>query len=290
MHNSLPHNPAPTMAMAIVVAALVAAGMMFVPVAVLEAITGPTGLSELIPAASAPMSDVARAFISYAAGAMTLGTLTVMLCWPDRRDHNMRTPKSEPNHRSQLGSDILGYLSTKLARGQKADAIRNLEDVAGFRSVDLNTDMPARRPLLASRDLPDLGDSPSGPKDICQTESFSELGSASFHMPIAEAAAEPVLQPSTMELVAQLDVAVAQRLQKLADTNAVVSGDSFEVTEAPADGGPAPQPHDVHLISTDNDRRPVLELVPSTSAKDDDADAALVAALATLHRMTANAR
>lgn len=291
MLKSLPENPTSAMTLAIVVAALVATGTMFVPATALEAITGPTGLSELIPAVAAPMSDVARAMIAYAAGAMTLGGLTVMLCWPDRSHAAAYRTEAEPGNAARLGSDILRFLATKLTWAQKADGIHNLADLAQFQGAKTNPDTAVRLPLLASRDLPDVGMSRPDSADSCRTEKFAERGLAFSHMPMTEAVPDAMSEPSTMELVGQFEAAVAQRHQKLADIEAAASCGSLQVTEADANAVHVPQnQNDAHQVVEDDDRRPVLELVASNSASDVDADSALAAALATLHRMTANAR
>jgi hypothetical protein len=53
--------------------------MMFVPVSLLDGVAESLGLSELIPAAGAPLGDTARAFIAFAIGAMTLAVLSYLL-------------------------------------------------------------------------------------------------------------------------------------------------------------------------------------------------------------------
>ena len=62
---------------------IAAAATMFVPVNVLESITGATGLSEIVGAAAAPLGDKARALIAFGAGALTLAAMTVMLLRKD---------------------------------------------------------------------------------------------------------------------------------------------------------------------------------------------------------------
>jgi len=60
-------------------AALAAVTMMFVPVSLLEGVAESSGLSELIPAAGAPLGDIARGCIAFAIGAMTLAALSYLL-------------------------------------------------------------------------------------------------------------------------------------------------------------------------------------------------------------------
>jgi hypothetical protein len=59
----MPNSQVKAVAMAMAGATLAAVSTMFVPVAILESVTGATGLSELIPAARAPLGDTARALM-----------------------------------------------------------------------------------------------------------------------------------------------------------------------------------------------------------------------------------
>lgn len=79
MRSILPHGQTAALGIAMAGAALAAVTTMFVPVSLLEGVAESLGLSELIPAAGAPLGDTARAFIAFAIGAMTLGALSYLL-------------------------------------------------------------------------------------------------------------------------------------------------------------------------------------------------------------------
>ena len=79
MRSILPHGQTAALGIAMAGAALAAVTTMFVPVSLLEGVAESSGLSELTPAAGAPLGDTARAFIAFATGAMTLGALSYLL-------------------------------------------------------------------------------------------------------------------------------------------------------------------------------------------------------------------
>jgi hypothetical protein len=267
------------MTVAIAGAACVATGMMFVPAAVLEDMIGATGLSELVPAAHAPLGDVTRALIAYGIGAGTLGGLTMMFFWQDGRSFRTHhLPEAKRKSWAQIRSDIAAYLSAKMPWAQKADDIRNLADLARFRNTDGHSDTPLRRPLLASQDLPHLG---------LAEPVLAKIRSPLMRLPVTKAVPDAIAEPTTINLIGQLEAAVAQRQRQLADIEATFQRTTAMMEERIEDS----------MMSDMNDTtsigaggRPVLELLPSASVNDDNADTALAAALATLHRMTANAR
>ncbi|MEY4573984.1 MAG: hypothetical protein RL251_106 [Pseudomonadota bacterium] len=79
MRSILPHGQTAALGIAMAGAALAAVTTMLVPVSLLEGVAESSGLSELIPAAGAPLGDTARAFIAFATGAMTLAVLSYLL-------------------------------------------------------------------------------------------------------------------------------------------------------------------------------------------------------------------
>ena len=95
MPKSVPNSQLKAIAIAMAGATVTAAGTMFVPVGILENITGSTGLSELIPAARAPLGDTARALIAFGAGAFTLAGLTFLAFRKARLQGNVRRPPRE---------------------------------------------------------------------------------------------------------------------------------------------------------------------------------------------------
>lgn len=299
MRQIAPQNPTRAMTIAITGGAAVATAMMFVPVGVLEGLIGPTGVSELVPAAGAPLGDLARALIAYAMGAATLGGLTVVLLSHDAGDFAL--PQRREAAATSLGhyrAEILQYLSTKMPWRAENDDIRSLSDLSRFRSVNVPADEPGRRPLIASQDLPDLGFVQPPPTIVAtSTEQpvvevntpaeIAEPNTPLADIPLDGLAAISAPEPSTAFMVAQLETAVAVRLQKRA---LLESGPVRDIAQPADESANEDAVHHMHDVVPIEGRRPVLELVASAAVRDDDADSALAAALATLHRMTATAR
>lgn len=297
MRKSAPDSPTCAMVIAIASGAVVATGMMFVPVGALEGLIGSTGLSKLISATGAPLGDFARAMIAYVTGAVTLGGLTVFLLRDDGRADDLQNPremalKSLESYRVV----ILNYLSTKMRWHGKGEEIRSLSDLSRFRPV--YGDAPTPRPLVASQDLPTSGW--FGPPTVVITAPPEpaldpEYGATQIIEPTSVFSAPPTYETvsltapkmSTADLVAQLETAAAVRHQKRNQLKANGTDGFTQVPDADARNAQAVYIHD----GTCNEgRRPLLELVSSVVVEDDDADSALAAALATLHRMTAIAR
>ena len=180
--------------------------------------------------------------------------------------------------------------------------ITELGDLLKLRNGDIHPDAPPRRPLSATQDLPVL--------DLAemQIEGFAEkqpeapvevdavvLPSAAYEpsAPVEHAASD--FQPSLAEMVAQLESAVNQRQQQLAALEIVAAQ---LAAEQPAQDIAVPlemQAPDVVaeveiLPEPARAERPPLEAVPTSPEKQDDMDAALAAALATLHRMNGTDR
>lgn len=329
MRNSLTNNQLRSLAMAMAGAATAAVGTMFVPVAVLEGLTGSTGLSELVPATAAPLGDTARAMIAFGTGGLTLAILSIILL---RQEAPVGRPNisadAQPTPAAHNISKLLELLRAKMPWHQGADDIRDLADLPKLRNGDVHPDAPARRPLSAVQDLPTLEltelaivpeDAPA-PKTIeavivpveqaatFEPEAKAEAAHETVFVEnavIAEAAPHaevmpvpapvPAAQPSIADMVAQLESAVAQRHHQLAELEAVAATIASEQ--------PSPVPHAVpdmtavlpEPVAADEPeeafvRRPVLEAVPSNPVKDSDIDSALAAALDTLHRMNVAAR
>lgn len=296
-------------------ASVVAVGTMFVPVPVLEGLAGSTGLSELVPSARAPLGDTARALIAFGSGALTLACLSILLLRQDATAISKGAPPA-PEKRSELSAfgAVLNALRPTMPWNKGDDDIRELADLPKLRHGDGHPDAPSRRPLLASLDLPTL--------ELSQLDTRPEAQSRHLDVqPSAQATiAPPAVQPEQPELtpmqaiavpntpprpafgegsiaamVAQLEATVAQRHAKLAELETVVTQLGAErrlprpdvLLQATAAAMPffTPEVADTYLT-----QRPILEAVPSTPRHEDDVDSALVAALATLHRMNADAR
>jgi hypothetical protein len=205
--------------MAMAGATLAAVSTMFVPVAMLESVTGATGLSELIPAARAPLGDTARALIAFGAGAFTLSALTYILLRfdgaPAPRPVQAQAPVQEieasipdwmvddeaekPTFVDRLARIRLPVFALpKMPWQHDEDAITELADLPKLRNGDAHPDAPPRRPLSATQDLPvlDLAD--------IATEVTAEPAAAEFAVEeiVAEVAlAEaPVLEANVSEV------------------------------------------------------------------------------------------
>lgn len=307
---------------------IAAAATMFVPVNVLESITGATGLSEIVGAAAAPLGDKARALIAFGAGALTLAAMTVMLLRKDAGlinddvevvaaagfaplpgiveddDDGAGDGDGEPlslmERLFRLRLPALSLPKMPWVKGE--NDITELGDLLKLRNGDIHPDAPPRRPLSATQDLPVL--------DLAemQIEGFAEkqpeapvevdavvLPSAAYEpsAPVEHAASD--FQPSLAEMVAQLESAVNQRQQQLAALEIVAAQ---LAAEKPAEDVAVPLEMQVPDVVANVEtlpeparaERPPLEAVPTSPEKQDDVDAALAAALATLHRMNGTDR
>ena len=285
---------------------VVAVSAMFVPVAILEVVMRVTGVSGVFQATAAPMGDAARAVIAFSAGAVTLALMSVVLMRgsagtvdADIYDHTAAgLPETDddlmPTWKERFAG--LGLPALKLSRMpwvKGNNDIMEFVDLPKLRNSDVHPDAPARQPLLVSQDLPAL--------DLAETDvtvavvapvaddiidNISPLDLSVEPVAIAEEPSDS--QPSLAEMVAQLEASVSQRQQQLADLELVAANlaakktDVAQVTfEEPAEPVPLPEPE----VERVRQIRPVLEAVPASQPHDEDMDAALAAALATLHRM-----
>ena len=119
------------------------------------------------------------------------------------------------------------------------------------------------------------------------------FGSSEHVLELVDVAPEcPVIiaEPSTANMIAQLETAVAHRHLELARLTEQMSDPSAQMSGQSSDDISNADLVEEEILESSEGRRPVLELVPQVSMKEDDADSALAAALATLHRMNAAAR
>ena len=307
---------------------IAAAATMFVPVNVLESITGATGLSEIVGAAAAPLGDKARALIAFGAGALTLAAMTVMLLRKDAGlinddvevvaaagfaplpgiveddDDGAGDGDGEPlslmERLFRLRLPALSLPKMPWVKGE--NDITELGDLLKLRNGDIHPDAPPRRPLSATQDLPVLdlvemqieGFAEKQPEALVEVDAVV-LPSAVYEpsAPVEHAASD--FQPSLAEMVAQLESAVNQRQQQLAALEIVAAQ---LAAEKPAEDVAVPLEMQVPDVVANVEtlpeparaERPPLEAVPTSPEKQDDMDAALAAALATLHRMNGTDR
>lgn len=320
MRKSLPNTQMRALAMAMAGASVAAVATMFVPVGILESVAGSTGLSELVPAARAPLGDTARALIAFGAGSMTLAVLAYVLLRQDGSPAKQATasvPASEwaledddaPSFKDRLSRIKLPSVALpKMPWVKDEDDITDLADLPKLRNGDSHPDAPPRRPLVASMDLPvlDLAEMPEAlagveEEPIEPAPVIEASAATASHEVTAEPAPESSVavehQPTLAEMVAQLEAAVSERQKQLAELESVA-------TELAASRVAVPQPapetrsqpdmaipdESTAVVAPPRAERPPLEAVPLPSVKDDDIDSALAAALATLHRMNATGR
>lgn len=307
---------------------IAAAATMFVPVNVLESITGATGLSEIVGAAAAPLGDKARALIAFGAGALTLAAMTVMLLRKDAGlinddvevvaaagfaplpgiveddDDGAGDGDGEPlslmERLFRLRLPALSLPKMPWVKGE--NDITELGDLLKLRNGDIHPDAPPRRPLSATQDLPVLdlaemqieGFAEKQPEPLVEVDAVV-LPSAAYEpsAPVEHAASD--FQPSLAEMVAQLESAVNQRQQQLAALEIVAAQLAAEQSAEDVAVPLEMQAPDIvanveTLPELARAERPPLEAVPTSPEKQDDMDAALAAALATLHRMNGTDR
>ena len=263
MPKSMPNSQVKAIAMAMAGATLAAVSTMFVPVAMLESVTGATGLSELIPAARAPLGDTARALIAFGAGAFTLSALTCILLRfdgaPSQRPVPAQAPVQEiersipdwmiddevekPTFADRLARIRLPVFALpKMPWQHDEDAITELADLPKLRNGDTHPDAPPRRPLLATQDLPvlDLADiatavtaEPAATEFVAE-ETVAEtavsevappepVASVDEEIPTVASSAAEDVQPTLAEMVAQLEAAVAERQKQLDELESVAA-------------------------------------------------------------------
>lgn len=312
MRKSAPNNQIRALAMAMSGAIVAAVATMFIPAAVLEGITGSTGLSELVPATAAPLGDTARALFAFGAGALTLAALAFVLL----RQESVPAKAAIADPYAPVPSDNdAAFFKDMLARiklpkmpwVKGEDDITDLADLPKLKNGDIHPDAPPRRPLSATQDLPmlDLAEIAVEEPVVAEDEIAFEEPEIVTDEPVVEdvpvAIAQPVMptvahdiEPTLAEMVAQLEAAVAERQKQLADLEIVAAKLAAERPAAPVD---VPEAQAVEVIPDEDvtieparNERPPLEAVPASAVKDDDMDSALAAALATLHRMNGTGR
>lgn len=311
MRKSVPNNQLKALAMAMGGATVAAVATMFVPVGIFESLTGSTGLSELVPAAGAPLGDSARALIAFGVGAFTLAILSYFLLRQDKEPASAAAPSvpaaewasdvEAPSFKDRLARIKLpSVVLPKMLWAKDEGDITELADLPKLRNGDSHPDAPPRRPLVASQDLPildlvELREAPNEPDlvPIEGAEAAEEIVGSEPADP-APIRSEPIsvdnVEPTLAEMVAQLEAAVAERQKQLAELEAVaieLAASRPIIQRGNVEEQLLPE---AEIVAEPHSERPPLEAVPSASVKDDDMDSALTAALATLHRMNATGR
>lgn len=289
-------------------AIIVSVTFMFLPVRLLESAAGSSGLSELIPAARAPLGDTARALFSFGSGAFTLSVLVYALLHfgtTSTKRIELEEPvpdwANEPEEAkaaSRLARLKMPSLSIpKMPWVHDDSDITELSDLPKLRNGDTHPDAPPRRPLFANQDLPviDLAEiatemTPDQQSEIVVDETADV---SSDPVTISPFSVKQDIEPTLAEMVAQLEAAVAERQKQLSELEIVAEQLALRTTAQPLHDDIAEveeiAEEDVTFEPT-RDGRPSLEIVPDFVVKDDDMDSALAAALATLNRMNGTAR
>jgi hypothetical protein len=214
-----------TIGMAIGAGIIAAVATMFVPTSMLEALTGATGLSELVPATAAPLGDKARAIIAFATGAVTLA-LAIGLLSRSSRTLDSTTGSASSNKTPAEGDEsesmpLLSQLQQRLgafkapkmpwARNEASNDVFELSDLPQLRTQDAHPDTPRRRPISAASDFGDIGldgkqvyvpdvplPSQRGPA-VFDTSAFADAGDMAAQIEIQTNDGVPFFQEREME-------------------------------------------------------------------------------------------
>jgi hypothetical protein len=346
--NRLQNDQIKPVGLAFGISAIAAISAMFVPVGLIESVTGATGISEIIPATAAPLGDTARAVIAFLAGAFTLiAALAIML--RQNNASSMDKAYSDPVEKADALTGIKARAAAiklpriglpkiglpKMPWTKNEDDILDLADLPRLRSFDAHPDAPARKPLSASSDLratmvqPTLSNAEAKfwgdpveapvadsatieaaiepeyqnetavevePKVIVPEKAINEMPAPTetpAPTPVSTHAGSGAVGQTLAEMVAQLEAAVIQRKAQLAELEIVAAGLlASKMEPAPYTEQKVVAEKAVAEILPPEMPRPPLEAVPSSPRADvdDDMDAALNAALETLHKMNAQAR
>jgi hypothetical protein len=286
---------------------------MFVPTGVWEAITGSTGISEIIPATAAPLGDTARAMIAFLFGALAFAVIAALL---------FRRPATAPFTKSvapveQYTAPVDAYTDTNSGTDTSADAdissdtslfgkirerlnnfvesrragpvVTELSDLPKLRSGDAHPDAPPRRPISAHTDFAEVP-----PPPLAMSQVTPDIA-APVEVQPEPLASEPLPTPSVdpvavSQMVARLENAVAEREERLAKLESLAKS---EIAKPAVNSVDAQTAETVKTeIVEPAPRASLLEAVPSEPrpTKSVDMDPALRSALETLHRMNARTR
>ena len=157
--------------MAIGAGIIAAVATMFVPTSMLEALTGATGLSELVPATAAPLGDKARAIIAFATGAVTLALAIGMLSRSTTATQTATgsgsSKKAPTEFEESESTPLLSQIQKRMGtfkmprmpwvRNEASNDVYELSDLPQLRTQDAHPDTPRRRPISAATDFGDIG-------------------------------------------------------------------------------------------------------------------------------------
>ena len=265
MRGSHIQNPTRAVTMATAAGALVATATMSLPVT----------MSFAIPA---PVPAEVKAIIAFGLGAMTLiGAMGVWL-GRSKNDQDLFQKFGQPiEDFAQSTERSRGHLAINMPSHQNADARSSPVNLKRFQ---LDAVHPDGGPIMMPDDVPHF----IPPDEIAPD----------FDVPLASEVPPPLYErspgqradSSIADMIDEFETAVAHRHQKLAELSESIVDNMPEATNLAS----GPNANDSAPSDAGDSRRPILELVASAPVKDDDADSALAAALATLERITVRAR
>jgi hypothetical protein len=259
---------------------------MLVPTGIWEAITGSTGISELIPATAAPLGDTARAMIAFAFGALAFAVLAALLLRRPVAAPFTRSAEMAPVANTVVEDDtsfvakMRGRLNDFVESRRAGPVVTELSDLPKLRAGDAHPDAPPRRPISAHTDFAEL----TPPPPIAAVEED------------VVAASPATVDPLTVaSMVDRLETAVAEREERLAKLEALARTEIAKPVVAVV------EPAEIEQVQAEQveaeilqpaPRATLLEAVPSEPKppKPDEMDAALRSALETLHRMNVRTR
>jgi hypothetical protein len=267
-------------AMAIGVAIATSVISMFLPVSLFEAVTGSTGISELVPASAAPLGDTARALIAFGLGVVAFALSAALFLRNSAPAKPIRPSAPETAAVEDYEAEPSFFESVKVriadfvASRRSDNVVTELSDLPKLRPGDAHPDAPPRRPISAHRDFADIAGGPVGQKPV------ENAAPATTVLVRAEAVAE---------MVDQLEAAVTVREQQLAKLEAIATAEAAKQQEAAAEIETV-RAEIMEPVASPLSRPMILEAVPNAPIQEgvgEGMDAALRAALETLHRMNA---
>lgn len=204
----------------------VAAGIAssFIPMGAIEGFVSAYGIAELLPAAAPPLGNTARLALSTGIGTLTAGALLALL--PRGETHDMgfesavttntagpdpingqpkpaKLAKPAKSSSAGSGSKLAGWLRTLRfgKTGAAPGTVTNFADIPRnrIRAEDQHLDAPIRAPILASSDLGEPLDSPSGDRAPMQAVPPYAVPNPPFHLGEHMAVA-PQLEPATASM------------------------------------------------------------------------------------------
>ncbi len=272
-------------------AVIAAVVTMFIPIAILEGLIGSVGISEIIPAAAAPLGDTARAAIAFVTGVFAFAAIAFVTMRQGSNDHEYTgnlAASLEKETVSEEGNSLFSAMKSKMAafvaarRGQ--EGVTELSDLPRLRNRDVHPDAPARRPISAALDLGEFSEQHAADNGSINRASIEENEEeiASLADMVAQLEATILQREEQLSrlhsLAEQLVVEQEMKNQAQASAPQIIMPEANRAAPIAAAAEPImPEPH-LHAVET----------APQPQKREqEDMDAALRSALETLHKMNA---